>query len=362
MSRTSPSGPTAPSSWSTRAATGSRATCRCWDSSRTAPARAGLRTRPACSRHRGCPGHPGPAAGPAHQGAGHEHRVHRPPAAPTPARTSPAPSRRPPSAVSTSRRGPIRARRGSPLPHGRGAQPRRRHVAVRTAAEIFEWVVDGSDLAAGPVDAEPTRVAFVGAGASRSPTRCDGSSLLALSEWAPSPVLVIDIERSGARSAAWPVGVPRWGYGLLVGAAGALLLVRRRPVARAHDVSRARAGPRPRAEPCARTGVDPVTEQGDREEKGQDGRAHRGAGPRSTPVVEPADRPTDAPARPGRHRVRGAVGSVPVACGLLVALVMWCGACCARRAATGDHVVRSIPGTACPGGKPRPYGTTRHRG
>jgi hypothetical protein len=47
---------------------------------------------------------------------------------------------------------------------------------------------------------------------------------------------------------------------------------------------------------------------------------------RSTPMVEPAARPTDAPARPGRHRVRGFVGSAPVACGLLVALVMWCGA------------------------------------
>jgi hypothetical protein len=109
---------------------------------------------------------------------------------------------------------------------GAALSPDGRHVAVRTAAEIFEWVVDGNDLAAELVDAEPTRVAFVEQRQGESITYTpDGSSLLALSEQLPSPVLVVDIERNGGSVGGGPVGVPRWGYGLLVGAAGALLLV-----------------------------------------------------------------------------------------------------------------------------------------
>jgi hypothetical protein len=53
----------------------------------------------------------------------------------------------------------------------------------------------------------------------------DGTSLLALSEQLPSPVLVVDIERDAGSVGGGPVGVPRWGYGLLGGAGVALLLV-----------------------------------------------------------------------------------------------------------------------------------------
>jgi hypothetical protein len=109
---------------------------------------------------------------------------------------------------------------------GAALSPDGRHVAVRTAAEIFEWVIDGTGPAAELVDEEPTTVASVRGRPGRAITYGpDGSSLLALSEQLPAPVLVVDIERAAGSGGAPAIGVPRWGYGLLGGAGGALLLV-----------------------------------------------------------------------------------------------------------------------------------------
>jgi hypothetical protein len=109
---------------------------------------------------------------------------------------------------------------------GAALSPDGRHVAVRTAAEIFEWVIDGRGPANELVDEEPTTVASVRGRPGRAITYGpDGSSLLALSEQLPAPVLVVDIERAAGSDGAPAVGVPRWGYGLLGGAGGALVLV-----------------------------------------------------------------------------------------------------------------------------------------
>jgi hypothetical protein len=108
---------------------------------------------------------------------------------------------------------------------GAALSPDGRHAAVRTGAEIFEWVIDGTGLAAELVDEEPTTVASVRRQGRAITYRPDGSSLLALSDQLPAPVLVVDIERVAGSGGAAALGLPRWGYGLLGGAGGALLVV-----------------------------------------------------------------------------------------------------------------------------------------
>jgi hypothetical protein len=142
---------------------------------------------------------------------------------------------------------------------GAALSPDGRHVAVRTAAEVFEWVIDGTGPAAELVDEEPTTVASVRRQGRAITYGPDGSSLLVLSEPLPAPVLVVDIERAAGPGRAPAVGVPRWGYDLLGGAGGALVLVLAVALWRRRTTSPDR-GPGPHRGPGAAPGVAPEQE------------------------------------------------------------------------------------------------------